>query len=97
MFWQALGSAALGLALAAAALRWLPGRFPDRRLLLATGPAAALLGGLVALAVMGGGRPLATLTVAAGVSAALCSLLLGGKARPAGALRTGVPVHPPAG
>ncbi|MGP3972905.1 hypothetical protein ACTWQF_02520 [Streptomyces sp. 8N114] len=76
MIWEALGSAALGLALALAAARRFPERLPDRRLVLATGPVAALTGGLISHTVLGSGHPLASWCVALGFSTALLSLLL---------------------
>lgn len=93
MVWEALGSAILGLAIAYAAAHWLPGRFPNRTLVLATGPAAALLGGLIGRVVTGPGHPLAVLTIAACVSVALLSLLHGGGVRSSG-VRTGVAAPP---
>ncbi|MDJ1136671.1 hypothetical protein [Streptomyces iconiensis] len=75
MFWEALGSAALGLALAYAVDRRCAARLPDRRLVLATGPVAALVGGLIARTVLGPGHVVVTLVCALGVSAALLSLL----------------------
>ncbi|GAA1904304.1 hypothetical protein GCM10009716_12790 [Streptomyces sodiiphilus] len=75
MFWEAIGSLVLGLGVAFAATRWRPSRFPDQALALVTGPAAALLGGVIARAVLGQGHAAATLTVALGVSVALVSLL----------------------
>lgn len=76
MFLEALGSAVLGLALAYAADRRYAKRLPDRRLVLATGPVAALVGGLIGRSVLGSGHVLLTLVCALGVSAALLSLLL---------------------
>lgn len=76
MLWEALGSAVLGLALAYAADRRYAQRLPDRRLVLATGPAAAFVGGLIGRAVLGPGHVPVTLVCALGVSAALLSLLL---------------------
>ncbi|GEB52198.1 MULTISPECIES: hypothetical protein [Streptomyces] len=76
MFWEALGSAALGIALALVADRRFSGRLPDRRLVLATGPVAALVGGLITHVVLGPGHSLVALACALGVSAALLSLLL---------------------
>ncbi|MCT2591900.1 hypothetical protein LHJ74_18680 [Streptomyces sp. N2-109] len=81
MVWQALSSAIVGLVLAGAAAHWLPGRFTDRTLVLATGPAAGLLGGLIARIVIGAGHPVPTLVIAAAVSVAILSLLLGGNVR----------------
>ncbi|WP_314171952.1 hypothetical protein [Streptomyces winkii] len=82
MIWEALGAMALGFAIAYAAARRLPERLPNRPLVLATGPSAALLGGLICHIVLGGGHSLVTLTVAALVSVAILSLLLGESARP---------------
>ncbi|WP_369201776.1 hypothetical protein [Streptomyces sp. PU-14G] len=76
MIWEALGSASLGLALALVASRRFPERLPDRRLVLATGPVAALVGGLISHTVFGAGHVPVALCVALGVSAALLSLLL---------------------
>lgn len=82
MLWLALSSAVIGFALACAAAHWLPSRLPDRALVLATGPGAAVLGGLIARIVMGPGHSVATLVIAAGVSVAILSLLLSGNVRP---------------
>jgi hypothetical protein len=82
MIWEALGAMALGLAIAYAATRQLPERLPNRPLVLATGPAAALLGGLICHIVLDGGHTLVTLTVAALVSVAILSLLLVENVRP---------------
>jgi len=82
MFWEALGASALGLAIAYAATRQMPERLPNRPLVLATGPAAALVGGLICHIVLGGGHSLVTLAVAACVSVAILSLLLGEDDRP---------------
>ncbi|WP_326688109.1 MULTISPECIES: hypothetical protein [unclassified Streptomyces] len=76
MILEALGSAAIGLVLAHGATRRFPGRLPDRRLVLATGPVAALLGGLISRTVLGSGHTPVALACALGVSAALLSLLL---------------------
>ena len=76
MIWETLGSAAIGLVLAHGATRRYPGRLPDRRLVLSTGPVAALLGGLISGVVMGPGHTLVALACAVGVSVALLSLLL---------------------
>lgn len=94
MIWEALGAVALGLAIAYAATRQLPERLPDRSLVLATGPAAALLGGLICHIVLDGGYPLVTLTVAALVSVAMLSLLLGDNVRPKQGLGPKVPSPP---
>ncbi|MGH3311579.1 MAG: hypothetical protein ACRDP3_13510 [Streptomyces sp.] len=93
MIWEALGATILGLAIAYAATRRLPGRLPNRPLVLATGPAAALLGGLICRVVLGAGNAPVTLTVAAAVSVAILSLLLGENVRPQG-LSAGL-VSPP--
>lgn len=76
MLWVLLGSTLLGLAASSTAARWLPHRFPDRRLTLATGPTAALLGGLVTRVVLGPGHLAVVCAVALTVSAALLSLLI---------------------
>lgn len=93
MLWEALSSVLVGFVLACAAARWLPAQFPDRALVLATGPVGALLGGLIARVVMGAGHSVVTLVIAAGVSVAILSLLLGGGVRPAG-FRPEVAAHP---
>ncbi|GAA2072351.1 hypothetical protein GCM10009801_24880 [Streptomyces albiaxialis] len=93
MIWEALGSAAIGLALAHLASKRIPGRLPHRRLVLATGLVAGLLGGLVSGVVLGPGQFPVTLLCAAGVAAAMLSLLLrvdagapeSRRARPSGA------------
>jgi hypothetical protein len=76
MMWEALAFAALGLAAAYAAVRLLATRLPARTLVLATGPVAALIGGFLARAILGGGHVLLTLVVAAAVAVALLSLLI---------------------
>ncbi|MFC5718808.1 hypothetical protein ACFP1Z_01270 [Streptomyces gamaensis] len=86
ILWEALGSVVIGLAVSCAALRWLParfGQFRSRPLALATGPAAALFGALLAHSVLGPGHTAAALAVSLGVAVALVSLLLrqGEKAR----------------
>ncbi|QPP06710.1 hypothetical protein G4Z16_10245 [Streptomyces bathyalis] len=94
MIWEALGAMAVGLAIAYAATRQLPERLPNRSLVLATGPAAALLGGLICHIVLGGGHSLVTLTVAALVSVAILSLLLVEGVRPTQRLGAEVPSPP---
>lgn len=79
MLVQAVGSLLLGAAVAYGATRARPRLFPDHALVWATGPAAALVGLLLARAVLDGGPAVVTLVIAVGVSAALVSLL----ARPA--------------
>ncbi|CAM5563086.1 MULTISPECIES: hypothetical protein [Streptomyces] len=86
MVWEALGSVLVGLVIALAATHWLPGRFPARLLTLATGPAAALLGAFLAHSILGPGHFVHTLLAAAGLSAAMLSLLV----RPRGRLVRGV-------
>ncbi|WNI17868.1 hypothetical protein [Actinacidiphila sp. ITFR-21] len=75
MLWEALAFAVLGLAAALAATGLLPARLPRTPLVLATGPVAALTGGLVARTIFGAGRPEMTIPVALVVAAALLSLL----------------------
>ncbi|MTE20880.1 hypothetical protein F0L17_17505 [Streptomyces sp. TRM43335] len=91
MPWEVLGSALLGLVVAVVAAHRFPDRFRDRALVLATGPAAAFVGGMVTRVVLGPGHPLPTLAVAVPVSAALLSLLVrpGGEAPPRGRPRVG--------
>ncbi|MEE1927704.1 hypothetical protein V1J52_05780 [Streptomyces sp. TRM 70351] len=79
MLGEALGSALLGLVVALAALRWLPGRFGSAPLVLATGTVAAALGGLVTRAVLGPGHLPAALALAVAVAVALVSLLVDGR------------------
>lgn len=76
MIYEALGSALVGLAVAWSALRWLPRRFPSRVMVLATGPSAALLGGLITRIILGPGHIPVTLFAALAVGTALLSLLL---------------------
>lgn len=80
MLWEAVAYVVLGLVTALAATRVLPRRLPRTPLLLATGPAAALAGGLIAHTIMGPGHYESTLPAALGVCVALLSLLT----RPAG-------------
>ncbi|MEU3446115.1 hypothetical protein AB0H29_02625 [Streptomyces thermolilacinus] len=76
MFWEALGSVLLGLALSWAALHRLGDRLPPRRTVLVTGALGALFGALVTHAALGPGLVLGTLLGAAAVSAVLLSLLI---------------------
>jgi hypothetical protein len=76
MIWEASGSLLVGVAIAWAALHWLPSRFPSRPMVLATGPSAALLGGLITRIILGPGNIPATLFAALAVGAALLSLLV---------------------
>jgi hypothetical protein len=75
MMWEAVTFAVLGLLAAWTASRVFPLRLPVTPLLLATGPAAALTGGLVTYTVLGGGYPEATFPAAALTAAVLISLL----------------------
>ncbi|MER5973808.1 hypothetical protein ABT112_29545 [Streptomyces sp. NPDC002055] len=83
MFWEALGSVVIGLAIAYASTRRLPERLPAPPLVLATGAVAALFGGLVTHTAVGDGHPLATLVGAVVMCVALLSLLI----RPSGRVR----------
>ncbi|NJQ00964.1 hypothetical protein HCK00_10580 [Streptomyces sp. PLAI1-29] len=76
MLWEALGSVLLGLAVAAAGVRWLSGRLPASPLVYATGPAAALFGWLLTRAVTGPGHAAAGLVGALVLGVALLSLLI---------------------
>lgn len=76
MLWEALAFVALGLAAAYGAVRLRPERLPGRALVLATGPVAALVGGLLAHTVLGPGHVLLGLAAAFAVAAALLSLLI---------------------
>ncbi|NLU67284.1 hypothetical protein [Streptomyces sp. HNM0574] len=96
MIWEALGSVVLGLAVAYAAAARLPGRFPNQALVFATGPVAALLGGIVTRVVLGPGHTALTLVAAAAVSVALLSLLLSENVRSPGLPPTAdIPGTPP--
>ena len=75
MLWEAVAFAVLGFAVSYAATRLLPARLPATPLVLATGPVAALGGGLVAHTIFGGGRPEMTIPGALIVAVALLSLL----------------------
>ncbi|MES5816847.1 hypothetical protein [Streptomyces sp. RG80] len=83
MLLEALGSALLGLVLAAVAAHRLAHRLPARSLVLVTGIAGALFGAFVTHSALGSGSILLNLIGATVVSAASLSLLL----RPAGRLR----------
>ncbi|UNO40053.1 hypothetical protein [Streptomyces sp. MST-110588] len=76
MVWEALGSVIVGLAIAVAATRWLPGRFPSPRLALATGPVASLFGALLAHSILGPDHFVQVVLAALGVGVALLSLLV---------------------
>ncbi len=75
MLWEVFAFAALGLLASWTGSRAFPLRLPMTPLLLATGPAAGLTGGLVAYTVVGVGHPEATLPAAALTAAVLVSLL----------------------
>lgn len=75
MLWEAAVFAVLGLAAAYAATRLFPSRVPPSPLALATGPVAALIGGLVTLTIVGPGHPEAIFPAAFLVAAALLSVL----------------------
>lgn len=87
MILEALASVLIGFALAYGAGRWQPRRFHSRRLLLSTGPGAALLGALLSHAVLGTGHTATVLIVALGFAVALLSLLV----RPASGLPRSAP------
>ncbi|MEU6483087.1 hypothetical protein [Streptomyces sp. NPDC046887] len=76
MFWEALGSVMLGLALSWAAAHRLPDRLPARRVVLASGTLGALFGALVTHAALGPGNAPGTLIGAVAVAAVVLSLLL---------------------
>ncbi|MEU7634797.1 MULTISPECIES: hypothetical protein [unclassified Streptomyces] len=76
MIWEALGAVIVGFAIALSARRWLPERFPDRVLTLATGPVAALLGALLTRSILGPGHPVQVMVAAFAVGAALLSVLV---------------------
>ena len=75
MWWEAVAFAVIGLLTAWAAGRMFPVRLPHGPLLLATGPVAALIGGLVTYSVVGGDHPEAIFPAAAVTAAALVSVL----------------------
>ncbi|WP_335977453.1 MULTISPECIES: hypothetical protein [Streptomycetaceae] len=75
MLWEAVVFAALGLLAAWSASRMFPLRLPASPLVLATGPVASLLGGLVTYSIVGGHHPEATFPAALLTSAALLSVL----------------------
>ncbi|MDT7847092.1 hypothetical protein [Streptomyces justiciae] len=83
MLLEALGSALLGLVLAAAAAHRLAHRLPARSLVLATGVAGSLFGAFVTHSALGAGNVLLTLLGATVVAIASLSLLI----RPARRLR----------
>jgi hypothetical protein len=77
MLWNAVAFAVLGLVVSWAAGRVLPARLGLSPLTLATGPVAALIGGLVAFSVVGERHPELTYPAAALTAAVLLSLLAG--------------------
>jgi hypothetical protein len=82
--------AVVGTLVGAAAIRFLPTRFPGPRwLTLSTGTGFALLGGLVARFVIGPGRAPACAAVAAVTAALLVSVLARPEEVPRGAHRGG--------
>ncbi|MEV8064996.1 hypothetical protein AB0P32_02425 [Streptomyces sp. NPDC085995] len=83
LFFEALGSAVLGLLFGLAVFRRLAHRLPSRPLVLSTGAAGALFGDFVTHSALGSASVLPSLLGAVVVSAASLSLLL----RPAGRLR----------
>ena len=95
MLWEALGSALVGFAVAYAASWRFPDRLSNQPLVLATGPVAALLGGLICRVVLGPGHLPVALIAAAGVAAAMVSLLLGDNGRTPSVTRRG-PAQPSA-
>ncbi len=80
---EALGSLALGFALAWAAVHRLADRLPSRRVVLAAGPLGSLFGAYVTHSALGPGHVVATLIGAVAVGAVLLSLLI----RPRGRIR----------
>lgn len=97
MLWEAAVYAALGLGTAYAAARLFPLRLPLTALLLATGPIAALLGGLVTRTIVGPGHPEATLPAALVVAAAMLSVLAGPPKRGRHAKKAGSATISPSG
>lgn len=87
IFWEALGSVLIGLAIAYGASRRLPRRLPATPLVLSTGPGAAFFGAMIAHTVLGSGHSAVVLTVALAFAAALLSLLI----RPRTGRRRSVP------
>ncbi|MFI0774984.1 hypothetical protein [Streptomyces sp. NPDC021212] len=87
IFWEALGSVLIGLAVAYGASHRLPRRLPPTPLVLSTGPAAAFFGAMIAHTVLGSGYPVVVLMVALGFAAAMLSLLI----RPRTGRRRSVP------
>ncbi|WP_055548040.1 hypothetical protein [Streptomyces sp. NBRC 110028] len=87
IFWEALGSALIGLAIAYGASHRLSRRLPATPLVLSTGPAAAFFGAMIAHTVLGSGHSAVVLMVALGFAAALLSLLV----RPRAGRRRSVP------
>ncbi|MFI2644663.1 hypothetical protein [Streptomyces sp. NPDC018610] len=83
LFFEAFGSAVLGLVFGMALLRRLSHRLPSRRLVLSTGVAGALFGDFVTHSALGSGPLLPSLLGAVVVSTASLSLLV----RPAGRMR----------
>ncbi|MCS0634414.1 hypothetical protein NX801_01780 [Streptomyces sp. LP05-1] len=76
MFWEALGSVLLGLALSWAGMRRLADRLPSPRVVLLAGPLGTLFGALLTHAALGPGHAAVTLIGAVAVGAVVLSLLL---------------------
>lgn len=93
MILEALGSAVIGLGIALALLARYPARFRQRPLTLATGPAGAVLGAVIAHTVLGAGNAFVVLPIAAGFAAAMLSLLVSHGTRTPTARLTGRPVR----
>ncbi|MFF2651219.1 hypothetical protein [Streptomyces sp. NPDC058045] len=76
MFWEALASAAVGVAVSLLALGSLARRLPARGLVVGTGAAGGLLGAFLTHSALGSGHTVLTLLGALAVAVALLSLLL---------------------
>ncbi|WP_130799736.1 hypothetical protein [Streptomyces otsuchiensis] len=76
MVWETTASALIGIAIACAAVRRFPTRFPDHRLALATGTGGAMLGGLITRTVLGPGSVPVVLLAGALCGVVLLSLLV---------------------
>ncbi|CAM5503339.1 MULTISPECIES: hypothetical protein [Streptomyces] len=90
MIVETVGALAIGLGVAWLALRRLPHRLPDPRLVGPTGAAGGLLGAFVTHTALGGAQPLAVLGGALVLAATLLSLLV----RPAGRRPAARPARP---
>ncbi|NJQ15852.1 hypothetical protein [Streptomyces bohaiensis] len=76
MLWESTACALLGLVIAAVAVGRRPARFFDTRLALAAGAGGAMLGGLIARAVLGPGSLPVVLVAGLVFGAALLSLVV---------------------